>query len=563
MQVLVVDDQAINRFQLVNLLEANGYSCIEAASGKQALEIIESNTHDIAIILMDVIMPGMDGIETTRCIKSKLGQTHLPIVFITASQEPNLLESCFAAGGDDFISRPVTPQALLSRLKAHARVYSLHKVVEQRNKTLSRHNRNIAAEHQVVEHVFNNVIKPRMLECQSIGVYLSPMSMFNGDLYLAYRTEIGTTYLFVGDFTGHGLSAAIGCMPVAEIFYAMAAKYATTGDIAAEINRKLLKILPSSIFCCAAIFELSPTMNRVKVWSGGMHDIFIIPPEESKRDAISSQHMPLGILTDQEFDRGVQEKELAEQVRLFVYSDGLIEAQNIQGELYGEDRLAKIINCPQESYVHSVLADLEAFKVGCEQKDDITLVEVNTALAPVTIHNEGGSVSGDNTDNRYLPSVINPSLSIQLGTEPKQLQLRFVPQKIIKAPGIEGLDEYIIGFEQGQDLPIVHLYRLIKLLLHSIHLAEQNTDTNNEIKLADYYHEICMHMERKEDVLSAFVAADIFLMGTELQHVDELNGGYRWKFPPMTHLTDSTTAHWRKTVVHSHGRVLRVEVSQW
>lgn len=381
MKVLIVDDQEINRLSLVGLLEGENYTCLQASSGPEALQLVRENA-DICMILMDVVMPGMCGIEATRQIRHYLGSNHIPIIFVTSSLESEQLENCFSAGGDDFISRPITPTLVLSRLSAHLRLYSQHASLKENNKALLRHQQEVEREHAVVEHVFNNVIMPAMTDCDSITAHLSPLSMFNGDLYLVHRSPDGHVYVFLGDFTGHGLSAAIGCMPVADLFYAMSAKNVPVAEIAAEANKKLIKILPDNMFCCSVIMRFDPTMEQLDIWVGGMNDIFLLRPDQSSAEIIPSAHMPLGILGVEEFDKTTGTYTLETGSRIFAYTDGVIEYQNPQGEMFGEERLRAVAEANSGPLIQSVLAELETFKQGCEQRDDITLIEIDTAKIP-------------------------------------------------------------------------------------------------------------------------------------------------------------------------------------
>ena len=108
LKALIVDDQEINRICLLGLLESAGYVCLQAGTGEDAVAITQQHS-DIAMIFMDIVMPGIDGLEATRQIRDYLGSNHVPIIFLTSSQETEQLERCFEVGGDDFITRPINP----------------------------------------------------------------------------------------------------------------------------------------------------------------------------------------------------------------------------------------------------------------------------------------------------------------------------------------------------------------------------------------------------------------------------------------------------------------------
>src|SRR3990167_4121224 len=101
MKILVADDIESNRKLLRWMLEDEGFSVIEAVNGTEAIEKFDHEAPDL--ILMDVMMPGMDGIEATSRIKAGAGAIHTPIIFLTALSDDESLSKCLLAGGDDFL----------------------------------------------------------------------------------------------------------------------------------------------------------------------------------------------------------------------------------------------------------------------------------------------------------------------------------------------------------------------------------------------------------------------------------------------------------------------------
>ncbi|WP_163004203.1 PP2C family protein-serine/threonine phosphatase, partial [Pseudomonas viridiflava] len=99
---------------------------------------------------------------------------------------------------------------------------------------------------------------------------------FNGDLMLAAYTPAGHMHVLLGDFTGHGLPAAVGAMPLAEVFYGMTAKGFGLVEILREMNAKLKRILPVDMFCCATLLCVNHKQRQVEVWNGGPPDGYLL-----------------------------------------------------------------------------------------------------------------------------------------------------------------------------------------------------------------------------------------------------------------------------------------------
>ena len=114
-KILVVDDTPVNVKLLADLLGAKGYAVLTAGSGKEALQKIDAERPDL--VLLDVMMPEMDGYETARSIRAMTRFEHLPIISLTAKAMRGDREKCIAAGASDYITKPVDMDQLLSQMR--------------------------------------------------------------------------------------------------------------------------------------------------------------------------------------------------------------------------------------------------------------------------------------------------------------------------------------------------------------------------------------------------------------------------------------------------------------
>lgn len=115
--VLVTDDHADTRLMFRTMLGIRGYSVIEAADGEEAVMLAESSTPDL--ILMDGMLPGLDGLDATRRIRKLSNGGNTPIVFICGRAEPNYRASALDAGCDEFLVKPLNFELLDSVLEKH------------------------------------------------------------------------------------------------------------------------------------------------------------------------------------------------------------------------------------------------------------------------------------------------------------------------------------------------------------------------------------------------------------------------------------------------------------
>ena len=143
MKILIVDDNTANIDVMLTFLEMEGYELSIATSGQMALKIAEVNLPDL--ILLDIMMPEMDGFETCKRLKSNEKTTDIPIIFVTAKKELDDIVQGFHCGGVDYISKPFRQEEVLSRVETHLRLRRMMSVqgqlIEELNQALSEVNK--------------------------------------------------------------------------------------------------------------------------------------------------------------------------------------------------------------------------------------------------------------------------------------------------------------------------------------------------------------------------------------------------------------------------------------
>lgn len=374
MRALVVDDQRVNRVVLVRLLTDLGYECHEAVNGEEAVSLYDSCSPDI--VLMDVMMPVMDGYEATRQIKERGGERYVPIIFLTAKTEDEALIKCLECGGDDFLAKPLNPTILKSKINAHTRTQRIHNELWDKSKEIEALHQTLSNEHETGNHVLSHALSRNLQHSDNIRSHLVPQSTFNGDILLSAAKPFGGLYVFLGDITGHGLAAAIGTIPLSQVFFTMTRKGKSAPLIIREMNRSLRSFLPRSMFCAAILMELDAAGRKVKVWSGGLPLCFHIQPKHSLVTTIPSKHLPLGVLENESFDVSMQSINLFEGDSLLMMTDGIPESVDVKGDMFGLDRVEKLVRDALHEPFESLLAEYKSYVGDSEQADDVSLVQV-------------------------------------------------------------------------------------------------------------------------------------------------------------------------------------------
>lgn len=374
MKVLVVDDYAYNRDLVGFILEDYKYTVIYAENGQVACDLVAEDP-SIDVVLMDVMMPIMDGFEATKQIKAREKDRFLPILFVTALDDHQNIIACLEAGGDDFVPKPIDERILIAKIKAHNRSKKLYDELKDANAELQYHRQTIDREHTLVEHIFKNGTKRLNSYCENFKIYTSPMSMFNGDLVLSAPSPSGGVYGLIGDFTGHGLVSALGTLPVTEIFFQMVSRQAGVAQIASAMNYRLNSLLPTNMFFCAAIFEMDYQGESLTAWIGGLEDVLVVS-KDKKVSRYESAHMPLGILTEQEFDDSPSFLKLSKGDKVYIYTDGITETADKHDEMFGVERLIDVVLDNDDEPLEAVISSLEEFSSDGKQDDDISIIEI-------------------------------------------------------------------------------------------------------------------------------------------------------------------------------------------
>lgn len=389
---LIVEDEETNRLILKSLLNKRGYEVIEAIDGEQAVACF--TRHDPDIIFMDVMMPVMDGYEATRRIKQLAASRFVPVIFLTALSDEEALARCVEVGGDDFLAKPFSFTVLSAKVTAMERIRALH----QASRTLYAR---MQRDEEIAEQVFSGAVVAGNVASDQIRSLLKPASVFNGDLLLTAFAPSRDLHVLLGDFTGHGLAAALGALPTSEVFRSMTAKGFSPQQILYAINNKLNALLPTGMFLAVELLKIDHHLGHITIINCGMPDGFLVDPERGRiKQRISSQALPLGIEADVSYKEETQLIPIETGDRVILVSDGVTEARNANGEYFGAQRLIdSIAVCAVHEFQLDRLAqELETFCENAPQDDDISAVEVLLTPTLMPGLERGEPVRGNEAD---------------------------------------------------------------------------------------------------------------------------------------------------------------------
>jgi CheY-like chemotaxis protein len=392
-KALVADDERSNRILLGAILKQAGYEVIHAENGSEAVELFKSESPDI--ILMDVMMPVMNGYEAVSRIKAIPSDKFTPVIFLTGVSDEDDLAKCIDVGGDDFLSKPISKTLLKAKIQSMERFSQLHGEV---NMLYARSQQ----DQHMAEEVFAGAVVSDNVALHCINTLLQPAELFSGDVLLTAYSPTGDLNVLMGDFTGHGLAAALGAMPASEAFRAMTGKGYSAQQILSAINSKLMNLLPTGMFMAAQFISVANTLDHVSVSNCGMPDILFLDEENSEiKHRISSNGLPLGITQDIDFHDFIEVINIKSGDKILMVSDGLTEAVNIQNEQFGNRRFESAIlaSVAGETVIDAISLSLQQHCGSASQADDISLAEI--PCSQEIFANVNAELTGNLTDSNY------------------------------------------------------------------------------------------------------------------------------------------------------------------
>ena len=373
-KILIVDDEAVNRMILNGILRKQGHEVIEAENGQVAIDLFINDKPDI--VLMDIVMPVLDGFEATRKIKELAGNDFVPVIVLTSMTDEDELVKCVSSGADDFLTKPFSHVVLMAKIKALKRMQDLYITVSIQRDQMERNRQELQEEQEQASKIYKRMTSKDEIEDLSLRYHMSPMSLFNGDMLLTAKGSDDCVYILLTDATGHGLPAALGTFPVNDIFHTMVRNGCSAIETIEELNRKLVDILPTEFFLCGAMLVIPPNSNRYQVWNGGMPDVLHYRPKDKQIVEIKSANLPLGIADSSSFKANLIEVTVEEGDSVIMYSDGATEAQNKEGVYFGEERLVEaVLQSDNFQIIDNVLKEVNIFSGDSSQSDDVSLIE--------------------------------------------------------------------------------------------------------------------------------------------------------------------------------------------
>lgn len=375
-RVLLVDDAKANLDILVEGLKSD-HKLSLALNGEMALQSVKRNPPDL--VLLDIVMPGLDGYEVCRRMRQMPETAEVPIMFLSSLDEVQNKTRGFEAGANDYLTKP------FEMLEVKARVRSLLKakaygdaVKEQMASELK-----VAREIQMgmLPHAFDTLEHDYGIRFSAV---LEPAREVGGDLYGLCAGGPERLVLFLGDVSGKGIPASLFMVRAVTLVRLLAREITDPERILARLNDELAADNPSGMFVTFLCATFEPQSGRFVLANAGHCKPLLLSGSGSARWAVDHLGTALGFEPSVTFER--TEIALKPGDTLVFYTDGVTEAFDPQQQCYGSGRLlsdaASLSGEPAPAISAGLLRKVRTFAAGATQSDDIAILVLRIEGAP-------------------------------------------------------------------------------------------------------------------------------------------------------------------------------------
>lgn len=383
-RVLVVDDNEMNRDMLARRLQRQGHAVELAVNGREALARLEAGGDDFDLVLLDIMMPEMNGYELLERLRGSDRFRHLPVILISALDDHDSMIKGIELGADDHLPKPFNPHILRARVAASLAKKRLHDREQLHARALER-------EIDIAREIQAGFLPARLPRADGweLAACFEPARQVGGDFYDAFALADGRIALVIADVCDKGVGAALFMALFRSLLRAGAERTLASGD---ALDRQLPALIASTndyiarthdganMFATIFAGVLDPADGSLGYVNGG-HEAPAITGAGIVRARLSPTGPAVGMLPGMAF--AFARETLAPGESLLAFTDGVTDARDADGMMFGEARLLALL--AQAGVAGALVAgvrDAVRRHAGGEAPfDDVTLLAISREAA--------------------------------------------------------------------------------------------------------------------------------------------------------------------------------------
>jgi sigma-B regulation protein RsbU (phosphoserine phosphatase) len=325
--ILVVDDDEQNRDMLARRLRRCGYAVTVASSGLKALQLARSQKFDL--MLLDLIMPGLDGFQVLAKFKSDPGLKETPIIMLSALDEENGIARCVEMGAEDYLAKPFNPVFLRARIGACLEKKRLRDREHATHEALQRSQKHLAEELTKAAGYVRSLLPPPLTGTVETEWCFQPSEALGGDAFGYHWIDDDHFALYLLDVSGHGVGAALLSVSVLNTLRTSTlpgVDFRQPEKVLAALNRAFWMEHQNFLFFTLWYGVYRRGTRELVFASGGHPPALLVSTGSAELPALTALKSPgpaVGCLEDAEFSADVQR--IPGGARLLLFSDGIFE----------------------------------------------------------------------------------------------------------------------------------------------------------------------------------------------------------------------------------------------
>jgi phosphoserine phosphatase RsbU/P len=380
-EILVVDDDAMSRKVLAQLLVSAGYNCRVCEDGSEALQIVHARPP--SLLLLDFDMPGPNGAEVLKRLRSDQHPAiaQIPAIMLTAHGSEASEVTCLQAGADDFVTKPINAAVLRARIETQLRLRSMRRQLERQNDELEEWRRNLERDLEAARLTQQSLIpqKPPRLPGWQVATCYRPVIQVGGDIYGWLPMKDGRVLFWIADGTGHGAAAALLTTLAKLLFHHGSVEHDAPATVMERVNSDFRSIFGARSFMTAMCVALDPANGHASVVGAG-HPPLLVIRNNGATESIASIAPPLGLIERPEFTETMVDFKPGDAFLL--YTDGLFLRVKGERRRLTPERLKEMLNHPAssaETLLKGILTQAVPDNAGEALPDDMAVLAVRRA----------------------------------------------------------------------------------------------------------------------------------------------------------------------------------------
>ena len=376
-KILIVDDQEENCTVLQRRLEKEGHTCAAVYDGATALERLA--VEDFDLVLLDIMMPGIDGREVLRRIKTDEKLRHVPVIMISALDQIESVVACIEQGAEDYLPKPFNPVLLRARIGSSLDRKRLRDAEQAAFAALQESQAKLAAELSEAAAYVQSVLPAPIKDGPvSASWQFLPSSSLGGDAFGYGPEKDGKFGICLLDVCGHGVGAALLSISVLNVIRAESlpgVNFSDPGEVLTGLNNAFPMEKHGEMFFTAWCGIYDPSARRMR-FAGGGHPPSILVRADGTTEILAAKGPVIGAMPGMKFASA--EAVIPPAARLFVFSDGAYEIVRHDGSMMSHDDLRQLLSrAPHENAAAWTMEQLRALNSQPVFDDDVSLVELS------------------------------------------------------------------------------------------------------------------------------------------------------------------------------------------